>query len=145
MPSILPTTLYVLHLASPYAYKKTRVGNGEVSGSLPTPEFPKQQRVKRWEKSDNPKKNQLRRFFLSWSFRIPAVGEGSELCVFFPEENMARGFQVSTHLSSLVVTLSGLWGERHLNTTLLQLQRLTSWEEQLLSVSSVSYSAAGLV
>ena len=37
MPSILPTTLCVLHLASPYAYKKTRVGNGEVSGSLPTP------------------------------------------------------------------------------------------------------------
>ena len=37
MPSILPTTLCMLHLASPYAYKKTRVGNGEVSGSLPTP------------------------------------------------------------------------------------------------------------
>lgn len=61
MPSILPTTLYVLHLASPYAYKETRVGNGEVSGSLPTPEFPKQQRVKGWEKSDNPKKSLLRR------------------------------------------------------------------------------------
>lgn len=39
------------------------------------------------------------------SFRIPAVGEGRELCVSFPKENMAGGFQVSTHQSSLVVTL----------------------------------------
>ena len=58
----MPTTLCVLHLASPYAYKKTRVGNGEVSGSLPTPhKGSKAAEVKSWEESDNPKKILLRR------------------------------------------------------------------------------------
>ena len=86
MPSILPTTLYVLHLASPYAYKKTRVGNGEVSGSLPTPEFPKQQRVKRWEKSDNPKKNQLRRFFCLGASGFQLWGKGANSAFSFPRK-----------------------------------------------------------
>lgn len=81
----------------------------QVPRPLPT-EFSKQQRVKGCEESDDPQESLLRRKHsaLSSGSLDSSCGGRERTRVFLPKENMAGGFHVSTHLSSLVVTLSGL-------------------------------------
>lgn len=130
-------------------FKKGAGQANSLSGSsltLPT-EFSKQQRVKGCKESYNPQESLLRRKHssLSSGSLVSSCGGRERTSAFLPKQSMARGFRVSTHLSSLVVALSGLWGERHLKTTLLQALAAHQLRRAAAPVSSVPYSAGGLV
>lgn len=147
MPPLLPTSC-TCSISPPLMSKKKRGPKLCIRFLSHTPHRAfKAARVKGCEESYNPQESLLRRKHnsLSSGSLDSSCGGRERTSIFLPEESRARGFHVSTNLSSLVFTPSGLWGERHLKTTQLQGPAAYQLRRAAAPVSSVPYSAGGLV
>lgn len=104
---------YVCSILPPLMLIKRQGGNGEISGSLPTPhKGSKAREVKSWEESDNPKKILLRRKHGSLSWELPDSSCGGRENSVFPFPKGKHGWRLpGKHIRAALLSPWALRGK----------------------------------